>query len=259
MNENKKEKHTLRNVLITLLVLCVLGGGGYFGYIKYQEYQEEQEKIAAKEERQAARQEKVDLMLEGLSEEDQAKLTEEEIWDIAGYSDLTQSQELIKHGVVLNLSDKYGENLNSVDLGDFIGSSATALAEGYYSVLEENYTNDCTGMYIALGNGEIQGEIVFDRMYGIESESEYAISVKNEGNTLYPELTGLDCSLINPYKLGIHADTDTVYKSYNLSIYTRINSNESTEYITLDENQNGESRFYVNVFDGHGHDSIVLY
>ena len=249
MNENKK-KHTLRNVLITLLVLCVLGGGGYFGYVKYQEYQEEQAKIAKKQEKEAAeKQEKIDAMLKGLTEEDIAKLDEKRIASLAGCTTITQQIELNKLGIMISITDEYEGKLNSYDI------TTSVSPEMPLELIETNTTRDCTGMQIKVGDQV--GFIVFDRMYGINSKSEYGREIFGQD----VQLNGLDD--INPWKLGIESDTETTYKNYNyyLEDDTYYGDNDYRDTIILNEeaNNSGEPRFYLVIGDDLGHESIVLY
>ena len=117
MNENKK-KHTLRNILITLLILCVLGGGGYFGYVKYQEYQEEQAEIARQEAEEKAKEEKlqaeINEALKGVSEEDAAKIPDKSKKSLAWGTSVGQEKVLNNYGILADVNERYGTVNNFV-------------------------------------------------------------------------------------------------------------------------------------------------
>ena len=255
MNENKqKEKHTLRNVLITLLVLCVLGGGGYFGYVKYLEYQEEQ--TAATE-----YQEKVDEALKGVSEEDAAKLTDKQLKILAEATNMKgQEKALNNYGIMADMNERYNTVDNWCDLykQELIEEDTQINANEEKPVSEDGLNRP---LFIEIGNYET-GIVIYDRLYGGDSLSLDGFYPYGEENPDYYTYMSLNESevekireLVNNYK--INPDT-TVFKSYDL--YWSGSENMVQEVMVNDKVPDGEPRFVVYMYGGTGEDErLVLY
>ena len=247
MNENKqKEKHTLRNVLITLLVLCVLGGGGYFGYVKYQEYQEEQ--VAT-----AEYQEKVDEALKGVSEEDAAKLTDKQLKILAEATNMKgQEKALNNYGIMADMNERYKT------VGNFCPLYKDTLVE------EDTQVNASEAKIVCKDGEErpfavqvsntIYGTVLYDRKYGGDTLAfeDYINYVYEDGTVLtyydWCEIDGDELrELVNNYKV----DPDTVeFKSYD--IYWFSDGNNAVQMLMVnDKVPDGEPRFVVQIYNGN--------
>ena len=252
MNENKtKEKHTLRNVLITLLVLCVLGGGGYFGYTKYLEYKTNQEEIAAE---QVEYEEKVQEALAGVSEEDQAKLTEKNIKALVGGTSAGQERALNNYGIAADINERM----------DTVGNYSTTYVDVVNTTIEENTLVNCneekgTGangetILIQVNIGDEDGVVIFDRLYE-DNPSEMAYE--------FCEKSGLSKETVDEILSNYSANPEANYKSYELYYCDCMANSDTGERVKLksimvSDTSVGESRFIVCLY-AHNQARLVLY
>ena len=245
MNENKqKEKHTLRNVLITLLVLCVLGGGGYFGYTKYLEYQEEQATAAEY-------QEKVDEALKGVSEEDASKLTDKQLKILAEATNMKgQEKALNNYGIMADMNERYDTvgNYNTFYKNEVVEEDTQINASEAKIVCTDGETRP---LYIDIGSG-ITGFILYDRLYGGDTLAfEDVIDCVNEDGSVitYYEACGTDEEKVRELIANYPTDENTVFKSYDL--YWSSDGNNATQQIMVnDKVPDGEPRFVVQIYSG---------